>query len=337
MPPEYKNIELLLESFLGKSKNGLSESGQLQFACPKCIEEKGHAEESKFNLEVNLKKLVFKCWSCSTVDNSMEGRLSKLIKKYGNSLIYGEYRKQVEGLVKSKEYDISEFAGKPSDISDSTIITLPETFTKIDIDRLKDNRLISYLSKRKITQDIIDKFNIGYTGWDESIYGMKNRIIIPSYDSFGYLNYWTGRDFTGQSKTKYRNCDADKNKIIFQESTIDFDADIVLCEGAIDCIYGLNTISMLGKTLKPNSKLYSKLMNSANSRIIICLDSDTTVEETKRIYKILNRGRLEGKIWYIALNNFKDFGEIYEAYGKKGIINTVRSARQFNEIELIIN
>lgn len=38
---ELKNIETLLESFLGKSKNGMSDDTQIQFNCPMCSIEKG--------------------------------------------------------------------------------------------------------------------------------------------------------------------------------------------------------------------------------------------------------------------------------------------------------
>ena len=94
---------------------------------------------------------------------------------------------------------------------------------------------------------------------------------------------------------KYKNCDADKKEIVFQESKIDTDADIILVEGAIDCIYGPNTISMLGKTLTKDSELYRFLYQKANGRIIICLDNDTQIEETKKIYNLLNFGRLKDR------------------------------------------
>lgn len=332
IPEGFKNIEKILVSFLGESKNGISEGGQMQFPCPKCIEEKGHQEERKYNLEVNLYKLVYKCWSCNDTDGSMSGKLGTLIKRYGNLQLYESYKNEIDSLIKSKLYDLG------SDInidSNETEIRLPYTYTKIDLNKCSNNMLLNYLNKRKLTQDIIDKFKIGYTTWKEKESGWKNRIIMPSYDAYGDLNYFVGRDFTGKSMMKYKNCDADKTNIVFQESLIDFDSDIILCEGAMDCLYPLNAIALLGKTLKRNTKIYKTLMERANANIIICLDNDTEIGETKRIYNILNTGRLKGKILYIRLDGIKDFGELYEKYGKRGIITAIRSARQFNELDLL--
>lgn len=206
-----------------------------------------------------------------------------------------------------------------------------------------DWRVVKYLKQRGIDQDIVNRFNIGYTTWDEQDKSWANRIIIPSYDELGRLNYFVGRDFMPEKpktlehpyvRPKYKNCDADKKEIVFQESIIDFDSDITLVEGALDCVYGNNSISLLGKSLTYDSAIFNTLQEKANGRIIICLDADTNIEETKKIYSLLNFGRLKGKIWYIRLNKYKDFGELYEAFGRKGIIKAISKAKQFEEFEL---
>ena len=96
----------------------------------------------------------------------------------------------------------------------------------------------------------------------------------------------------------------------------------------------------MGKHLKSNTEVYNKLNEKANANIIICLDGDTTINEVKRIYKVLDKGRLKNKIKYIRLDTdeipYKDFGEIYEAEGKNGIIRTMKTAKQFTEMELLI-
>ena len=173
------------------------------------------------------------------------------------------------------------------------------------------------------------------TSWNEYERMMRNRIIIPSYDEYGDLNYWVGRDFTGTQKIKYKNCNSDKKKIIFQESHINWDFDIILCEGAIDCLYPVNAISMLGKKLTKDTALFGNLTKRANGNIIIVLDSDTDITETKRIYGLLNFGRLKNKIWYVRMEKYKDIGEVYENEGKKGVINTIKNKLQFKEYELV--
>ena len=251
-----------------------------------------------------------------------------------------EYFRIINDIKENKFYDLNLFKDN-GDIFEEQCLRLPKTYRKIDISTCRDKFLVEYLVKRKITQGIIDFYNIGYTTWDEEDWTWRKRIIFPSYNSSGDLNYFIGRTYKDTDKrTKYKNCDADKNKIVLHEDKIQWDADIYLVEGAIDCIYYPNTISLMGKHLNNKAEVYNKLYEKANANIIICLDGDTTINEVKRIYRVLDRGRLRGRIKYILLNTdelpYKDFGEIYEAEGKNGIIKAMKTAQQFTEIEMLI-
>lgn len=331
----FKKIYDILVDFLGESKQGEYDQSilQYQFNCPLCAEHNGGIPDGKFNLEVNMEKQKFLCWKDMETEN-MKGSISYLIKRFGSVSLYEAYKSEILNLKRLKLYDINYYSGITFEAQES-FISLPKTFKKIDLAHCSDQRVVSYCLKRRIEQGIIDKFNIGYTTWDEKDKSWANRIIVPSYDSFGDLNYFVGRDFTEKSKQKYKNCDAEKKEIVFQESHINPDSDIILVEGTLDCIYANNTIPFLGKTISKDTELYRFLYNKANARIIIAIDADTDIEETKKIYNLLNFGRLKGKIWYIRLNKYKDFGELYENFGKKGIITAIRSSKQFNELELL--
>lgn len=319
---------------MGESKQGYFDSSvlQYQFNCPYCADEKGGID-GKYNMEVNLGMGKYHCWSCGSC-----GNLSRLIKERGGKTLLEDYYAAVKDLKESKFFDIGLFKDDGTNHYNEDYVRLPETFTKINLTTCKKKKLVNYLRSRKITQDIIDLYNIGYTTWDEKKWQLRDRIIIPSYDVNGDLNYWVGRDFSGyDKKMKYWNSPTDKNAIVLHEDKIKWDADIVLVEGAVDCIYYPNAIGMMGKTLTKDCELFYQLYEKSNARIIICLDSDTTLDETKRIYKTLNCGKLKGRIWYVLLDEKigKDFGEIYEKRGKNGIIEVIRGARQFNEIELL--
>ena len=331
----FRKVYDILVEVLGESKQGgyIQGCSQYQWNCPSCALEKGGVD-GKYNLETSFVIGKFHCWACDA-----KGSISYLIGKYGNTKLVKEYQDAIKDIRESKMYDLTSYMDGINGIiqNDGKMLTLPKTFTKIDISNLKNKKLLAYLEKRKINQDIINRFNIGYTQWDNEEYSMRSRLVVPSYDENGILNYWVSRDFTGYEKrTKYKNCDADKKEIVFQESLINYNADIVLVEGALDCIYYPNTISMLGKFLLKDSELYRKLYNKSNANIIICLDSDTTIEETKRIYNILNTGRLRGRIRYMRMEEFKDFGELYENKGKRGVIEEVRKSKQFTEIDLLM-
>lgn len=331
----FDRIYNILTSFLGESKQGFFDNGtsQYQFNCPDCAEENGGMPDNKYNLEVNFALGKCHCWKCGYA-----GPISRLVKEYGGTEALKDYYAAVKDIKESKYYNIGLFKDLADNAYLNDYIKLPDTFTKIDLKTCKKKKLVEYLEKRKITQDIIDLHNIGYTTWDEEKMNLRNRLIIPSYDSAGDLNYWVGRDFTGNEKRmKYWNSKNDKNEIVFQESLIQWDANIVLVEGVFDALTYPNAISLLGKTLTRGCKLHTALKERANANVIVCLDGDTEIEETKRIYSILNTGRLFGKIWYIDLKNdsqYKDFGEIYEAEGKPGIIDILRKRKQFSEIDL---
>ena len=325
----------ILTTLLGESKQGSFDKDvtQYQFNCPYCAEEKGGVD-GKYNLEVSFAIGKFHCWSCGHA-----GPLSRLIKTVGGKKYVEEYFRIIKDVRENRYYDIDLFKDN-GDFFEETYIKLPKTFRKINLDSCTDMALKAYLKERKITQDIIDKYNIGATSWDEDEWGWKKRIVIPSYDAFGNLNYYIGRTYTPKDRRiKYKNCTNDKNKIILHEDRIQWDADIYLVEGAIDCLYYDNCIGMMGKYLNKKMLLYNELFEKANANIIICLDGDTELKETKKIYTVLDHGRLKGHIKYVRLGTddlpWKDFGEAYQDGEKEAIVKIMKSAMTFNEIELL--
>ena len=330
-----QRIYNILTNLLGESKQGGYDKSiyQYQFNCAYCADEKGGVD-NKYNLEISLALGKYHCWSCGSA-----GSLSRLIMSRGGKALSDEYFRIINDIKENKYYDLNLFKDN-GDIFEEKYLKLPKSYQKINLSTCKDKELVDYLNKRKITQDIIDQYRIGCTKWEDD-WTWGYRIIFPSYNSSGDLNYYIGRTYKDTDKrTKYKNCTADKNQIILHEDKIQWDADIYLVEGAIDCIYYSNTISLMGKHLKNNTEIYSKLYEKANANIIICLDGDTTINEVKRIYGVLDRGRLRGRIKYIRLDTkeipYKDFGEIYEAEGREGIIRTMKTAQQFTEIEMLI-
>lgn len=329
----FKRQYSILEQFLDNSKQGGYQNGveQYQFCCPCCADENGGKSDGKYNLEVNFTIGKFHCWKCD-----LKGNIHRLIKKYGNPSLASEYLEDIQMILANKLYHFDRYEELYKIIEDETI-KLPKTFTLITkIEDIKNNKLKKFLETRHLTQDIINKYHIGYTQWDNEEINIRSRIIVPSYDKKGNLTYWTGRDFTGyDNRQKYLNVKADRKRIIFNEGLIEWDGDIILVEGIIDSILYPNCIPLMGKQLYKDSRLYEMLTSRANGNIVICLDNDTDISETKRIYRLLNRGRLKGKIKYLRMDKYKDFGEIYESEGKQGLINEIVKAKHFSEFELI--
>ena len=335
---EIHKLKAILESFLGDSKRELDDSFQLQFACPRCIEAKGEKERSKFNLEINLKKGVFNCWSCGQYDDEMHGSIKKLIKLYGNEEILNDYKQTVDSFKNSKLYDLS-FCKNDFNIeieaAESKEVELPTNFSQFKRDDFLSVKPLKYLEKRGITIDIVKKFSIGYTKYDKNFKQLSSRIIIPSFNEFGEINYWTGRDFTGiKGRQKYYNPVVERKNLIFNEDKVIWDADITLVEGPFDHIVVPNSIPLLGKALKEDFKLYQKLITKANANINIFLDGDA-FEDVKKIYQLLNHNRLYNKIRFIPTREDEDPSSIFEKYGKIGIAKYLGNSQKINEIYLI--
>lgn len=329
----FKRQYNILTSFLDESKQGCYQSGleQYQFCCPSCADNNGGKSDGKYNLEVNFSIGKYHCWKCD-----IKGNLNKLVKRYGNNNLANEYIEDVKMTLASMMYRKDKYS-ELIKIIDKEEIKLPKTFTLIrEINNLPNGKLKRFINERNLTQEIIDRYRIGYTKWDNEEKNIRSRIIIPSYDKNGNLTYWTGRDFTGYDKRqKYFNVKSDRKGIIFNEGLIEWDGDIILVEGIIDSIVYPNCIPLMGKQLYKDSYLFESLMRRSNGYIYICLDNDTDISETKRIYKMLNNGRKRDKIKYVRMDNYKDFGEVFEKEGKMGIINVLRKAKKFSGMELV--
>jgi DNA primase len=289
---EFESIVEILNKFLGKPKKVYENATQIQYDCPLC-DEGSH----KGNLEVNVNKAVYHCWSCGEV-NEMHGSISKLIDLFGTKKL-----KKLYLLIKPEETQQVK--------SKKTFVKLPEGYTKFEDSNPRyppHQEALNYLYGRGITDEMIKKYDIGYT--------MKgnffSRIVIPSYDKQGALNYFIARSW-GKTKQKYLNPKSEKEFIIFNESRINWDEDVYLCEGVFDGLFLPNSIPLLGKHL--SDTLFEKLYINCKKNIHICLDGDA-YNDALNLYHKLNGGILYGRIFLYKLPKDKDVcdlrGEIKE-------------------------
>lgn len=302
----------ILESFLGDPKKHNESKGQIAFDCPAC----GADGEGKGNLEVNYEKNLFRCWSCQYTNN-MSGLIPKLILRYGDKSLLKEYL-----ILKPDTYN--------HDDDVSVVVKFPKGYKKLatcDPHRYKYNEVIDYLKKRGIGMDLIKKYDIGYT-----IDGpFMNRIIIPSYDLFGDINYFIARGFTRRVFPKYMNPEAEKQEVIFNEDKVNWDSTIYLVEGVFDHIVVPNSIPLLGKFM--SEKLFNEIYTKASANIVILLDADA-YEDSVYLYKKLNVGHLNGKIMMCTPAETFDPSLIYEKWGKRGIVTLLKSSTKLTESKL---
>ena len=289
MKEESLLVDLLLTMF-GEPKNVNESSGQMSVDCPVCSYDIKALDKTdgKGNLEINFHQHVYKCWACAETHGTY-GHLGKLIDKYGN-----KKDKKVYKLIRPDEFEKKEKVYKPME--------LPKEYKKFEeIHQLHIPRkeAYNYLKNRGITDEIINKYNIGVCIEGE----YAGRIIVPSYNKKGELNFFVSRSWNPRSKLKYKNPEAAKDFLIFNESLIDWKKDIYLVEGVFDSFFLDNSICLLGKYI--NENLWEKLYTKAKKNIIVCLDGDAYFD-AKKLFEKLNGGVLYNRVKLVKLPKDKD-------------------------------
>jgi DNA primase len=310
----------ILKSFLGEPRKQNEDTEQVAFDCPSCSDDKGMPDgDGKGNLEINYGKGVFKCWSCGETHN-MHGPVIKLLKKYATPKNIRDY------LLVKPDTNLTNNKDKPK-----VILTLPEGYKKLSECTEKDfkySQAILYLHERGVTDEIIKEYEIGYSFKGKFF----NRIIIPSYNSDGELNYFIARWFPKEfTKLKYLNPDAEKQEIIFNEGKINWDSTIYLVEGVFEHIVIPNSIPLLGKFI--SESLLDKLHDNAKAFVVIVLDGDA-YKDAINLYKKINFGDLRDRVKIVKISTDKDPSEIFQESENKGIVELLKKARKPTNDEL---
>lgn len=318
----------ILENFLGKPHSHYEGKSQVQFDCPMCAIDKGlYNGDGRGNLSINYERGVFKCWSCWE-RNNMYGTLYTLIKKYGNKQHLKDFILIAPTLLKKKNNIINDVV---------IDVKLPISFKKFSESSEYDtnyNSALHYVKNRGLTKDILYKYDIGFTCEGK----LSDRIVIPSYDINGELNYFIARSWHKWNKSKYINPEAgveskSKDEIVFNEGKINWNSTVYLVEGVFDHIVTPNSIPLLGKFI--SDTLFHTLQQKSNSDIVIVLDGGKEERKDSMVlYNRLNTLNLYNRIKIIFIKNGMDLSDIYRKYSSKGILETLRSARRLKESHL---
>tara|TARA_B100000700_G_scaffold326734_1_gene439177 strand:- start:1144 stop:2058 length:915 start_codon:yes stop_codon:yes gene_type:complete len=226
----------------------------------------------KPKLQVNVKNGKWHCW----VSGQGGHNLFQLLKKVKAS-------KKEFGELKELSDDFSfEYVPTKQQNKD---VKLPDEYKPMWV---KSNspiykHALKYLKSRNISEDDMIKYSIGYC--EEGLY--SNRIIIPSYDEEGKLNFFVGRDIF-DSKLKYRNSPTPKDIIGF-ELFVNWKEPILLVEGALDAISTkINSIPLFGKTIMNNLK--RKILEKKVKTLYVALDNDAVKDSMKIVEELMNEG-----------------------------------------------
>ena len=236
--------------------------------CPFC-----HHHKKK--LQINLNTQKWHCWVCDAKGKKIQTLLkrlhvdSKRIKKVYE--IYGD------DYIVSKTTDEEKVELRlPSEFK--SLLTKPKGLNPLY------KKVVQYAKDRGITKEDIIRYNIGYC--DGGIY--TNRIIIPSYDVDGRLNYFIARSVYVEEKFKYKNPPVSKNVTIF-ENQINWKQPITLCEGVFDAMsIKRNAIPLLGKFIPKT--LMDNIYKKGVKEIKILLDKDAQDQALYYVNYFMNNG-----------------------------------------------
>ena len=180
-------------------------------------------------------------------------------------------------------------------------IDLPDHFVPLwGSSSLSSQRPINYLKNRGISGSKLLEWKIGYCREGE----YRDRIVIPSFDDEGHINYFVTRTFTNDW-LRYKNPPVSRD-IVFNELLIDWEEPVVLVEGIFDAVHEPNMIPILGSTLNEKTELFQKIAES-QVKVYIALDPDAREKEIKIIQNLLEYGL---EVWKISVPKGKDLGEI---------------------------
>jgi hypothetical protein len=208
---------------------------------------------------------VYHCWVCD-----LKGRgLAKLIKKVDASKV-AEYLSDYRSFKKTENK--SE--------QDEIRIDLPEDFRLLINPKSSDpdwKAVTKYALSRGFTKKTMWSFRIGYS----RSFQWRRRLMIPSFDKDGNINYITGRAIDPDNSFRYKNESAPRKTIIFNEMDIDFSKPLLLAEGPMDLVkVKMNKTCLLGSTLGSDNLLFQRIVEN-QTPIILILDSDAQSKALK--------------------------------------------------------
>ena len=252
--------------------------------CPYC-----EVKSGKKKLSIDLNTWQYHCWVCG----SKSKNLTTLLRRFHDSSIVDEFCNtfKVKNIGKNDEDQIVD-----------TKLVLPEGFIFLgDFMKSKDpdvRSCIRYLFKRGVGEREIWKFGLGtaVTGY------FRRRIIIPSFDFDGELNYFVGRAIDESSRRKYVNAKTKKSEIIFNEISIDWNKEVTIVEGPFDLIKSVdNSTCLLGSSISIESYLFKKIASN-RTPVILALDADMR-KKANKIAKLLDSFDCSVRIVYLDDDN----------------------------------
>ena len=256
--------------------------------CPSC----GNENHFKKKFSIRIDTDVCHCWICGLKAKS----LSPILRKYFSKIYLEEYHKKFRD--KKSYADLVE-------TDELEPVILPPGFTLLSVSensRDPDVRsAINYVCGRGLGKRHMWYYKLGTCTTGR----FRRRVIMPSFDFEGNLNYYVARSVDKLEKRKYINSKVPKIEIIFNEINIDWKKELTIVEGPFDLMKcNDNATCLLGSDLSDKSLLFRKIIIN-QTPVVLALDSDM-IKKTQKIAEMLSEYGIHVKILDCA--GYEDVG-----------------------------
>ena len=298
-----RDIKTILDRAFGK---GLLSRDGINYAlcCPACDD----SRRDKKKLIVRLDDGRYHCWVCDAKGSN----IFWLISKFRSDLLSDRDR-----------IDFRKFHGEPAE--ELPKISLPPQVVMLGSSRIRPDPDIkaarNYLIKRGLDRKDMCRWRM----LSCSVGKFRRRVIIPSFDKEGILNYYVTRTIDATKKMKYQNADVPKAEVIFNEIDMDWAKEVLLVEGVFDAIKcPENTLPILGSSFSKRSMILRTLMKH-QTPCVVSLDPDMK-QKAYRVADLLVSAGCSVRIAFAPTG--KDLGDLK----KSEVSKLVKSAPAYNDM-----
>ncbi|ONI46522.1 DNA primase [Candidatus Epulonipiscium fishelsonii] len=341
---EQNNIIEIISEHTNLVKKGQSYWGKCPF----------HSEKTP-SFSVNEDKQMYYCFGCGAGGNMITFLMEKENLSFPESVLNLAERKNI-----SIEYGENIKSNKKNDIFE--LYKMAARFYYFTLKQSKNKKIIDYLEDRRLNQEIIKNFGIGYAppdynilyryfkeqGYEDEILiqsglcqqkttriydRFSDRIIFPIFSPLKKVIAFGGR-IIGEGQPKYLNSPEtsifDKSKVLYglnwaKANKHDY---YILVEGYMDVISMhksgfTQTVASLGTAF---TAFQAKLLKRYTNKVIIFYDNDLAGQNaTLKAIQILRKEEIEVKI--LQLEQAKDPDEFIVKYGAEKLQQKLDEAK----------
>lgn len=284
-----EKISFLRSSIIG----GSFDRGNQNYGiwCPACAD----SNSSKKKLFIHVETGMYHCWVCGIKGQ----KINSLYRRYFPS--HTDRCDEVYGKTIFK-YDDNE---EDKDLEE--VVNIPKGFILLAQNNNKGDPDVvaatNYCLNRGLSVRDMWYFKIGTCTTGR----FRRRIIIPSFNAEGILNYYVGRSIDGGNKIKYLNAKVAKRNIIFNEINLDWKSELTIVEGPMDLMKcNENATCLLGSSMPEDSLLFSKIISN-RTPVLLALDSDM---QDKAHQYAENLSSYDVQVRMLNLGEYSDVGEM---------------------------